>query len=292
MKNKKLISGILIFLGDLVLGWVCLWFFVNTLTIEFNRNGTVKKISIPKRTVMVYNPDGKAVAKKYKTIQEGVDVCLAGGTVSVSAETYMEAVYINKGIALVGVGTPTIDPPSWSLFEKNKQTKGNAVTFKGTSTDNALISGFTITDADIGIYCSSGSPTITNNIISGNNNCGIFCIDSSPTIIKNTIVWNLCGISCWQYSPTIVNNTITGNKFGISYWNSSSTIANNTISENGYGIYLLRFPTANPTIINNTMTGNVQSINCYESFPTIAKNTITGNGTMSSQDYYGCPKKR
>jgi len=58
-------------------------------------------------SVTVYSPAG-TVTGTYTFIQEGVNACLDGGTVSVSAGTYIEAVYINKGIALVGVGTPTI----------------------------------------------------------------------------------------------------------------------------------------------------------------------------------------
>ena len=72
----------------------------------------------------------------FTTIQAGVNACPVGGTVSVSAGTYNEAVYVNKGIALVGIGTPTIDPPS-----------GNGVTFDGNATNNASISGFIITGA-------------------------------------------------------------------------------------------------------------------------------------------------
>ncbi|MFH1096945.1 MAG: hypothetical protein V1749_05555 [Candidatus Desantisbacteria bacterium] len=53
--------------------------------------------------VSVYNAAGSSVGN-YATIQAGVDACPAGGKVSVSAGTYMETVYVNKGIALVGVG--------------------------------------------------------------------------------------------------------------------------------------------------------------------------------------------
>ena len=75
-------------------------------------------------SVTVYNAGGSVIGS-YTTIQEGVDVCPVGGTVSVAAGIYAEAIYINKRIALIGVETPTINPPN----------DGNAVTFDGTSTN-------------------------------------------------------------------------------------------------------------------------------------------------------------
>ncbi|MBU1598881.1 hypothetical protein KKG61_02040, partial [bacterium] len=104
------------------------------------------------------------VPGSYTTIQAAVNAANPGDTIYVSAGIYNEAVYINKGIALVGVGTPTIDPPS-----------GNGVTFDGNNADNASISGFRITGAGNGIYCYNGAdPIITNNTIAGNSYQGIF----------------------------------------------------------------------------------------------------------------------
>ena len=51
-------------------------------------------------TVTVYSPAG-TIAGNYTTIQEGVDNCLSGGTVSVAAGTWTKVVYINKRIILV-----------------------------------------------------------------------------------------------------------------------------------------------------------------------------------------------
>jgi len=41
----------------------------------------------------------------YATIQSAVNAANNGDTITVSAGTYTEAVYINKGIALVGAGS-------------------------------------------------------------------------------------------------------------------------------------------------------------------------------------------
>ncbi|MBU0701973.1 right-handed parallel beta-helix repeat-containing protein [bacterium] len=168
----------------------------------------------------LYVPSG------YSTIQAAVNAAGSGDTITVSAGTYTEAVYISKGIALVGVGTPVIKPPSYT----------NAVKF-GSGADNASISGFKITGASsgyCGIYCYSSSPSITNNIISGNSGYGIYCYySSSPTITNNTISGNSgSGISCYYYSsPTITNNTISGNS-GSGIYRSSSYYSSPTISYN------------------------------------------------------------
>ncbi|MDI6794695.1 MAG: hypothetical protein QME81_17820 [bacterium] len=105
------------------------------------------------------------VPADYFTIQAAVNAASDGDTIQVAAGTYPEVgVYINKGIALVGSGTPTIDPP----------LEGTAVTFDGNGADSAVISGFTITGSTggsgYGIVCFNGAdPAITNNTISENN---------------------------------------------------------------------------------------------------------------------------
>lgn len=103
------------------------------------------------------------VPGSYTTIKAAVNAVNPGDRIYVSAGTYNEAVYINRGIALVEVGTPTITAKELSNI--------NTVTFEGTKINNASISGFIITGATgywpngSGIYCNNGSPTITNNTI-------------------------------------------------------------------------------------------------------------------------------
>ncbi|MFH0774616.1 MAG: right-handed parallel beta-helix repeat-containing protein, partial [bacterium] len=123
-------------------------------------------------SVTVYNAGGSFNCAT-DTIQLGVNACPVGGTVSVSAGTYTEAVYINEGIALIGSGTPVIDP----------SVAGSGVTFDGNGADNAIISGFKITGATDGIDCINGAdPRLANNLISGNSSHGIYCNSSSPSI--------------------------------------------------------------------------------------------------------------
>lgn len=230
--------------------------------------------------VVVYDTSGNLVGT-YITIQQGIDACPIGGTVSVFAGTYTECVHIEKRIALVGVGTPTIDP----------QTSWNTVTFYGDSANGGIITGFRITGVTAlglpyaGIRCNNSSPAITNNIISGNKEYDITCDSSFPFITNNTISGNGYGIHCSSSSGTITNNTMLGNYYGIVCISSSLIITNNTILRNSYdGIYCF---SSCPTITNNTISGNRwHGIYCFSSSPTIYNNIITENGT-SNANYYG-----
>ncbi|MBU1752240.1 PEGA domain-containing protein, partial [bacterium] len=211
-------------------------------------------------SVTVHNASGVFVGT-YTTIQAGVNACPTGGTVSVAAGTYTEAVYTNKRIALVGAGSDTTTITTSGLGGTN------TVTFEGNATNNASMSGFRIIGTTgsngSGIYCNNGSPAISHNTISGNSGHGIYCSSSSPTITNNIISGNNNGIYCESSSsPTITNNTLSGNVHGICCHCSSPTITNNIISENSsYGIY------------------------CNSSSPLINYNDVWGN---SGDNYYGC----
>ena len=235
--------------------------------------------------------DGLDTATAKKTISAGVEAVCSGGTVYVAAGTYTEAVYINKRIALIGQGTPTIKPPS----------SANGVTFSGAATDGALISGFRITGATgdwpngIGIWCENGAePTIINNIIIGNAYHGIHCDNSSPNITNNTIAENAWdGIHPYNSSPSITNNTITGNSWGISCDNSSPIITNNTIAGNSaHGILC---GNSSPFITNNIIVQNGTTSTDYYGIynsggnPTINYNCVWGNGSGGNNNYGGCP---
>mgnify|MGYP001558208943 FL=1 len=133
--------------------------------------------------VTVNNAAGNFIGT-YTTIQAGINACPTGGTVSVSAGTYTEAVYINKGIALIGAGTNS------TIITTAGISNRSTVRYDGTATNNASISNFTIKGATgdlpngCGISCSNGSPTITNNAISGNV-CGIYCYSSGCYGMQN-----------------------------------------------------------------------------------------------------------
>lgn len=165
-----------------------------------------------------------------------------------------------------------------------------------------------------GIYCSSSSPTIADNIISENSSHsggGIECsTGSSPIISGNMILNNHTfggefiasrggGITCNDHStPVISGNFICGN-WSVNYYSagrgggiysidSSPMIEHNVIAGNkvnsgyssgyGAGIYLWN---SSPTISNNVITENTINENgigggiaCYENSSVYITNTI------------------
>ena len=148
-----------------------------------------------------------------------------------------------------------------------------SITIDGFTVQNGIGIKFRNNYYGGGIYCQNASPTISNNIISGNrvgnNGGGIFCESSSPTILNNTISGNNAsdgggGIYCNNNSsPTISNNTISGNNAsdggGGIYCNYSSPIITNCVisqnqAEKGAGIYCLE--ESSPQIIHSAILDN------------------------------------
>lgn len=107
-------------------------------------------------------------AHPYCTIQDGVNVVAAGGTVRVLASTYNEDVSVNKQVVLMGpqqTDARTRTVPASQEAVVNGTTNGFLV-----NASNVMISGFLIQNADTGINLISGlSPTnILRNIFQDN----------------------------------------------------------------------------------------------------------------------------
>ena len=204
------------------------------------------------------------------TIQAGIDSAGHGDTVLVAPGTYKENIDFNgKAITVKssgGAGVTVI----------NGDYMGIVVRFWSGEGFDSVLEGFTLTRGGPGICCwYDSSPTIVNNIITGNkasSGGGILCgYQSSPSITNNTITGNTGGwgggIYCTESSPNITNNTITGNWAdsggGIAcFYKSSPTITNNVIVgnrayNNGGGIYWWG---SSPTITNNTISGNTGGV--------------------------------
>jgi parallel beta-helix repeat protein len=251
------------------------------------------------------------VPSQYPTIQDAIDAASGGDTVLVAPGTYVEHInFLGKSILVMSEQGSDL-----TIIEG--YTSGICVVsfWSGEGFDTVL-DGFTITNGDwSGIMCSDSTPTIRNNIITGNSATwvtgtdggGICCInDSSPFITHNTIIDNWCngiggGISFSDcnsgHAPIITNNTIMGNRSkyggGISVYNSNPIILGNVIAFNsvkilgggyGGGIYC---HSSGPTIMNNTISGNTANgggggIHSYDAYPTITGNIITQNTAKDS----------
>jgi hypothetical protein len=145
----------------------------------------------------------------------------------------------------------------------------------------SVLDGFTITSIDDenagalkggGIYCApSSSPTIMNNIITGNTAVfggGIFCAEkSSPTVRNNVLSYNNVvgsggGIFCDNASPDVMNNRIVGNEAATA----------------GGGFFCYK---GTPQVINTIFWNNKAitggGISCDKSSCTIINSTIVKN---------------
>ena len=233
----------------------------------------------------------------FTNIQDAINNATTGDTIFVYNGTYYENIVLKDGVRVQGEGADvtTID--------------GGGAGHVVTGVDNAIIDGFTITNAGgatfgfAGIYCSFSSPTITNNTIQ-NNSVGIWCRSSSSPTIRGNVIRNntghttdgTCtigsGISCWDSSnPLIEKNIIVDNSNGIRSGDSSPTIINNVIHGNKVtgpcgpeyaGIYV--YSGSAPSITNNIITGNRNGIWSWTSSPVISYNDVWNNTYANYRD--------
>ena len=247
------------------------------------------------------------------TIQAGIDAALDGDTVLVADGMYTGDG--NKNLDFKGKDITVTSENGAESTIIDCEKDGRGFIFQSGESSSSTVSGYTITNGFVitdnrsgsGIYCYESSPTITNNIITGNSagrgedygwGGGIYCSGSSPTIANNIITRNWAGygggIFCGGSSPMIINNTITGNTAeglggfnsgGIDCHSSSPTVMNNMITENksfgawGGGINCCY---SSPIITNNIIMRNegdgAGGINCVDySSPIITNNIIVGN---------------
>jgi len=233
---------------------------------------------------VVSSGNGASWETAKKTIQEAINVASTGNTVLVKYGMYNITSSIDfdgKNIKLAS------DDGKHNTYETAATDASQCVIDAGNSCSvfyfhrgeksTAIVDGFTIRNGSGGrgggIYCDNSSPTIQNNIITGNSadqtGGGIECSSCSPTIQNNTITGNTAdhggGIRCTTSWAIIQNNKIIGN---------SATY------QAGGGILCLNSP--NPTIQNNVIAGNSAGelgggMYCSNSSPTIQNNTITEN---------------
>lgn len=126
------------------------------------------------------------------------------------------------------------------------------------------------------IVSNCSSATITGVIITGNTGGswggGIWCMESSPTISSDLVAGNQANFGGGMYfdtsGPTLTGDTIVGNTVGNTVGNSGggvyckasspSTMTNDIIADNrawfGGGIYLAA---ANATLTNDTIADNI-----------------------------------
>lgn len=216
--------------------------------------------------------DGLSWATAKKTVQAGLDAAYASNPKSevwVAKGTYLERITLKDGVILYG----GFNVNDWYREQRNWTANvtildgsrgGSVVTCPVGATETTVIDGFTIRNGRAlrggGINCVSSSPTIRNNIITGNNarsttyygqGAGIYVSGGSPTIESNRIESNIAdstsGIYLYAYGGAIYCS-------GGSPKISGNVMVNNTASSGG-GIYCTSSLTS-PTITNNTIADN------------------------------------
>ena len=266
------------------------------------------------RTVWYVHPDSAL-----NTIQAGLDSCADNDIVLVGPGTYIENIIWpnTQGIHLIselGPDTTIIDGDN----------AGSVITYTSGVDTTTIIRGFTIQNGYAGwgggIRCSNNSsPTIANNIITGNEAAayigsdggGIYCWNSSPTIIDNTIMGNDAtgffngnggGIFCYGSSSIIINNYIIDNTAyngvwfyatggGIDGQYCSLTLKHNTIMNNtveSQGIYNggggICFVGCTATIDSCTISNNGKDgIYC----PDFGSNLVINHSNITDNVDYG-----
>jgi hypothetical protein len=181
------------------------------------------------------------VPRRFQSIQAGIDGAKEADTIVVSPETYRENIDF-KGKNVTVRSTNPADPAVAAATVIKGDGWNPVVTFSGGEREYCVLTGFTITDGNEGIYCSSASPTITNCSIVGNKDAGIDLWSDRPsnlpaTITNCRIIDNAAeGIRADKVSSSITNCLISGNSAdGIFSYVSRIPleIKNCTIVENG-----------------------------------------------------------
>lgn len=241
----------------------------------------------------------------YPTIQQAIGASLDGDTVLVQPGTYVECI-IFEGKAII---VTSEQGPDATTIDGNQA--GSVVTFNWGEGLDSLLVGFTVTNGSGnpvggyshggGIFCELSSPTLSNNIISGNDafgGGGIYCAGSYAAISNNIIRGNSSewggGIFAHHGDPVVTGNVIQGNAGGFGggaefCFDSSPTVCGNIIAgnsatdpKNGYGGGIAINDKCKGIFADNILYGNSATsggggIYCFDSKSVITNNTVYDN---------------
>ncbi|HCO93722.1 MAG TPA: hypothetical protein DIU00_07200 [Phycisphaerales bacterium] len=225
----------------------------------------------------------------YDYIQHAIVAGQDGEAIFVDEGTYNESINF-KGKKLTVSSANPDDPAVVAATVINGS--GRIVTFSSAEDSNSILSGFTITGANNGIYCTQAAPTIANCTITGNTSAGINLYSSgSPAITNCNIIANggagiemhprMSARYTFYNRPEISNCIIAANNLqGI--FGGIPAITNSTIVENLQGgIYGSR-----PTVTNSIIyfNGNAQ---IAESVATVTYSNVQSSGLLTEGSWPG-----
>ncbi|MCK4293155.1 MAG: hypothetical protein KAY65_08145 [Planctomycetes bacterium] len=256
----------------------------------------------------------------FEKIQDAIDSASDGDVIEVWSGMYYERIDF-YGMAITVTSVNPNDGNGVNGTIVNGTGSGNAVTFESLEDSTSILAGFTIQDADIGIYCYYSDPLIKNCVIKSNI-MGIDCDSGAPTIldtfvrensgpgirgcegeISGCIVADNSGEGLVACQGLIEGCKITGNGLGLSgcegeitecvingnlsngIANSNADISNCTIVSNkGHGITGATRSLTNNIIVNNWNYG-VDNVG----LDVLAYNNIWGNLDGSYSNVIPCP---
>ncbi len=230
----------------------------------------------------------------YPTIQSAIDAAANGDTIKVAPGTYLEnLVWQAKSIALIGAGADVTIVDGGGV--------GRCLTMTDVP-DTASVEGFSFVrgsaDYGGGLYLDNSSPTLTNNVVSGNaaagrypagDGGGLYLYRSSPTLTNNIIAGNSGsvdggGVGLYDSSASLISNTITGNSAmrggGVYFEFSAPDLTRNIISDNsaadcGGGVGHSYFSSG--TIRDNEITRNSAGDRGGGVWAAVGSPTVSGN---------------
>ncbi len=165
-----------------------------------------------------------SVPGNYATISEAIANASAGDTIVVDGGTYREHVVVNKGLTLLGrntgSGLPTVDAMGIEV-----------------SADNAVLQGFRVTGAVVGIDVRGcGDARVLECIVLGNG-YGIKLTGAHGGIIMNNTVTGSQNVGIYLADSggnALYLNKVSGNQYGIALTGSSASnmVYMNTLKDN------------------------------------------------------------
>lgn len=247
------------------------------------------------RTVTV-DANGSA---DYTTIQAAIDDANNDDIVQVWPGTYQQTInFLGKNITVTGLDPE--DPCVIADTVIDANGLGSAVTFDHSETNEAVLTGFTITGGTgtfafeaggievywgAGICCEGSSPTIVRNVIVGNHG-PVEMVDDTPVVVSfgGSIV-------AMAGEPTITRNIIKDNSayFGaaVAVISGDAKIVSNLIYENYAWFGAGAAPIFGGQILANTIVENSAQLGggvCLLSDDVVGTGLVSGNIIYDNTD--------